>query len=71
MKTFVGIVQDGVIKLPPGVRLPNGTKVGMMVLGEPRESMQLPPNPEVEAEDLRFVKACRPHLNRILRDEEK
>jgi len=71
MKRFVGVVRDGAVKLPPGVRLPDGTRVGMMVLEEPKVRVQLPRNPKFEAEDLRFIEACRPHLNRILRDAEK
>jgi len=71
MITFIGTVQDGVVKLPSGVRLPDGTQVRMMELSELKKLARLPRNAEMEAEDRRFVEACRPHLGRVLRDEEK
>ena len=71
MTRFTGVVEDDVVKLPPGTHLQDGTRVEIRVV-ERRPEEPLPPlPPELEAEELEFVRACRRRLNRYLRDEDK
>jgi len=70
LKTFRGIVKDGIVKLPPEARLRNGTKVIVAVWRTRRKPEEWSPSPEIEAEDAAFVKACRPSINEAMRAEE-
>jgi len=70
MKTIAGTAQGGVIRLPPGTHVRNGERV-FMAIAERRSEQPLPPlPPELEEEELQFVRACRRRLNRYLRDED-
>lgn len=70
MKTLRGTVEGGVIKLPPDSQLQEGTQVVVAVIG-PLAADKLLPTPEIETEDVAFIRSRRPSLNRILRAEEE
>lgn len=70
MTKFTGVVEDGVVRLPPGARLKNGTRVEIQVVKKHSEEPLPPLPPELEAEEAAFVRACRRRLNRYLRDED-
>jgi hypothetical protein len=71
MKTFTAIVQNGAVKLPPAAQITDGARVLVTVLDEAPRDSDLPPYPpDLEAEDVAFVQACRGRLARHLRDEE-
>jgi hypothetical protein len=71
MKTVRGKVEGGMIKLPPNTQLAEGAQVIVAIVSPPTSPPDsfLPP-PDIQAEDLAFVMACRDQLNRRLQDEE-
>ncbi len=71
MRTFTGKVENGSVRLPRSARLRDGTRVIVAVMPGVRRGRTLAVYPpELEAEDARFVQACRGRLVRQLREEE-
>jgi hypothetical protein len=70
MRTFTGIVENGVVKLPPKARVRDGSRVVLTILGRKAKHREPLQTPQMDAEDLAFVRACRRHLNKLMRDEE-
>jgi hypothetical protein len=71
MRTFTATVQNGSVKLPADAKVQDGARVLVAVLdGEPRGPDLPPYPPDLEAEDVAFVQACRGRLASHLRDEE-
>ena len=70
MRTLQGVVKGGAVELPPGVEIMEGTRVIIAILRSPvaEEYAALPP--EMEDEDVQFVRACRGRLARELRAQE-
>ena len=67
MKTIRGIVEGGVVKLPPGAQLAEGAQVVVTVIEPITSELMLPL--ELEDEDVAFARACRGRLNQELRSE--
>ena len=71
VKILSGTVEKGAIKLPPGANVPDGTRVLVAVrCSQPSDSKIPPYPPDLEAEDVAFVQACRGRLARQLRNED-
>jgi hypothetical protein len=71
MKTFRGKVENGMVKIPPAAHVDEGARVFVAVLDDAPDDSDLPPYPpDLEAEDVAFVQACRGRLAKQLRDEE-
>ena len=71
MRAFTATVQNGIVKLPPDANVEDGARVVVTVLDREPRGCELPPYPpELEAEDVAFVQACRGRLATHLRDEE-
>lgn len=69
MRTIRGIVEGGVVKLPPGARLAEGAQVVVTMIEPITGELVLPP--ELEDEDVAFARACRGRLNQDLRAESR
>ncbi|MBM4031042.1 MAG: hypothetical protein FJ291_04570 [Planctomycetes bacterium] len=71
MRTFAGTVENGTVRLPADAHLRDGTRVVVTVMPRARKHRTLAGYaPELEAEDARFVQACRGRPVRELRDGE-
>ncbi len=71
MRTFAGTVENGAVRLPADAHLRDGTRVVVSVMPQARRRRTLAGYPpELEAEDARFVQACRGRLAQALRDGE-
>jgi hypothetical protein len=71
MRTFAGTVEHGAVRLPAEAHVRDGTRVVVTVLPRARRHRTLAGYPpELEAEDARFVQACRGRLAQELRDGE-
>jgi len=70
MKTFAGVVENGVVKLPPNARLRDGSRVILMVVGRTEEGPAPARDAGIEAEDAPLAEACRGNINEAVRDEE-
>ena len=70
MRTFTGTVRDGVIRLPAGARVRDGSKVVLAVLDEGASSVAEQDTTHLEDEDVEFVRACRGRLARHMRAED-
>ena len=71
MKTLTGVVENGIVKLPPKTRVRDGSRVVLTILGRKvkyREPLQ---TPQMDAEDIAFVRACRRSINEAMRAEER
>lgn len=68
MRAWKGKVQNGAVRLSPQTRLPEGQEVMIVPIRRPRRGSALPP--EIEREDLEFVRACRGRLGRLLKAED-
>ena len=71
MKTITGVVENGVVKLPPKARVRDGSKVIMMVMDKKRRRSMPPLDPKLDEEDAQFVRACRRSINEAMRAEEE
>jgi len=70
MKTVQGIVEGGVVRLPPDATIAEGAKV-IVAIVEPGLPEGIPSlSSELEEEDVQFVRACRGRLARELREED-
>ena len=70
MKLYAGTVEDGLVKLPAYVRLPDGSKVVLAVVSGGGASMADSGYAPIEAEDIEFVRACRGRITQHMRDED-
>jgi len=70
MRALTGIVESGVVKLPPKARVRDGSKVVMMVVGRKGRAGAIRRSRGAEAEDARLVQACRRSINEAMRAEE-
>ena len=70
MKTIRGVVESGVVKLPPNAHVRDGSKVILTILGRKPKCREPLQTPEMDAEDLAFVQACRRSINEAMRAEQ-
>jgi hypothetical protein len=71
MRTFSGIVENGTVRLPGNAHVRDGTRVVVTVMPGARAGRAAAAYPaELEAEDARFVQACRGRLANQLRAED-
>ena len=70
MKTFTATVRNGVVRIPKDARVREGARVVLAVVGDSGGDGPSPPPPEIEAEDVEFVRACRGRLAAQMRAEE-
>jgi hypothetical protein len=68
MRSFAGTVENGAVRLPSDAHVRDGTRVVVTVMARARKRRTLADYPpELEAEDARFVLACRGRLAQHLR----
>ncbi len=70
MKTFTATVRNGLVRIPKDARIREWARVLLTVVGDAAEGEPSPPPPEIEAEDVEFVRACRGRLAAQMRAEE-
>jgi len=62
MKTFSATVRDGAVRVPRDAQVQDGAKVVVAVVSSGRAGEATSYPPELEAEDVEFVRACRGRL---------
>lgn len=71
MITIQGTVQNGLIKLPESIRVLEGTRVIVTLLGPGAKNNGHALNEVLEDEDVKFVRACRGRLAQQLQGVEE
>lgn len=71
MVTVTGTVQNGIIKLPETMRVSNGSRVIITILGAMKKNGDHFFPPSIEMEDLAFVRACRGRLAKQLQEADQ